>query len=228
MAARRRRTKTAKVPVQLLNADLAELAKLRKTKWAWDGSMYSKSKRSCGPDREGLKLYYSPLMKILHHCRNGFPCHRGLTDVFTWLEETYNVLGDVQPTVVADIYRIMCRHVVELARCKTDGGMYINDLTNLIVDEPDAALDDIPRDQDGFPIFESELETEIDASDGDVIDGDVTITAAVCRCSDCTGVLEIEADAEMQEFQDEVLDVDMPIYLHVDIPQEKMQCQLRT
>ena len=105
---------------------LKVFAMLKKLAWDWEFLEYGKSRRSQGPDREGLEYYFEVLQAVLKFAPKGFPSLALLKLVWTQLNEKHNVMAeevkakykqkgiDLWASDACDKLRVMCSHVVDL------------------------------------------------------------------------------------------------------------------
>ena len=129
---------------QQMEEDLKPLAKNKKPGFDWELSLYSKSRRSQGADREGLAFYAPLLLIILNLCPKGFPNLGTLKIVWKQLQSKYDIMDpmlrhiyeknvDVWASMCCDRVRLACSHIVSLKR---SGTQYVSDqvlaLLNLI------------------------------------------------------------------------------------------------
>ena len=110
---------------------LKVFAMLKKLAWDWDFLEYGKSRRSQGPDREGLEYYFEVLQAVLKFAPKGFPSLALLKLVWTQLNEKHNVMAeevkakykqkgiDSWASDACDKLRVMCSHVVDLKKSGT-------------------------------------------------------------------------------------------------------------
>ena len=99
-----------------------DLASRRKPGFEWDGSSYGASRGGI-PDRDGLVMHAAPLRELLAIAPTGFPSHPSLVATLTQLDEKYQGLlnttkrfHEKAASLGADQWRIMCKHVYELAK----------------------------------------------------------------------------------------------------------------
>ena len=92
----------------------------------WDGSHYTKKKRSDAPDVETLRLGEKVLMEMIMAAPNGYPFQPGCEDTWLRLHADYGILADdrvckedkpcslkLRATKAADRWRLQCSHLVK-------------------------------------------------------------------------------------------------------------------
>ena len=93
--------------------------------WNWDGKAYPKTKRSQGPNQEGLAIHSEVLYHILTLAPNGYPCPYRLRDLLVKLHIVYRIFDheksvdaalslESRAMLAADRWRIMCKHCLML------------------------------------------------------------------------------------------------------------------
>ena len=89
----------------------------------WDGSSYESLSRNRHPNVGSLEVHAEPLQHILAAAPTGLPRFKMLRVTFLALHADYDIFGDVEPrhlfkvaTESTDNWRIMARHVYELAK----------------------------------------------------------------------------------------------------------------
>jgi len=207
------RPKVIQVEEVALAARWRPLAQLKVIPFAWDGSMYAKPCRNQGVDREGLVAHSTALQPLLEFAPPGFPSHSSLKNVFLELNKDFKILDCPEKFAhkcaasAADIWRIMCKDVYDLAKGKSKNNKdELQKLVDIIAlglrtadhaaEAPAAEMARLKTREDVDQLFglddledgETDAMTD-DADVGDKLDADecdeVLITAEICNCPDC-------------------------------------------
>ena len=123
-----KRTPNDVVDVGGLCMALDDFAALKKPPFPdWEFAQYAKSRRSQGPDREGIALYKPLLAVIVRFAPRGFPGHVALRDVWLHMNRKHGIKeGDEDSAVwaskCADMVRLACKHLTDL---KASGTRYV-------------------------------------------------------------------------------------------------------
>ena len=170
---------------------LRQFARLKDCPFDWELASYSKTKRSQGPDREGL-VFYAPLLReILRFAPGCFPNFSLLREVFIMLDEEYKVM-DVglvsarKPRLdwaseAADAVRRAMKHLLEIKRSKTTFlAPVLIELIGLV--EDGAGRKHVVSDSDGVQPKARALAPQ--RSDASSVPS-VQFCGAFCKCSDC-------------------------------------------
>ena len=100
-----------------LYSSLAELAKLKASSFDWGIQRYAKSRRSQGPDREGLILYEEVLDIIIRHAPACLPGHVPLRDCWKKLHREHDIKDAPDKSVMqwandaAETLRLQLKHI---------------------------------------------------------------------------------------------------------------------
>lgn len=108
---------------------LAPFAVLKTPPFDWEVAGYGKTRRSQGPDRDGLEAYEQLLRVILRAAPSGHPSLGRLRSVWMWLHGKYGLMApDIQSKGVplcdwaaqaADTVRLMCKHLLDIKASRT-------------------------------------------------------------------------------------------------------------
>ena len=108
---------------------LAAFARRKDCPWDWEMGEYSKTKRSQGPDRDGLVRYAGLLKVVIQFDPYCFPSHVLLREVWSNLDAAWSIKCPLLKASgkstfdwsieCADVVRRACKHVVEIKRSKT-------------------------------------------------------------------------------------------------------------
>ena len=110
--------------VSMLCDLLEPYAKLKVAPFAdWECSLYAKSRRGQGPDRQGLETYHL-LLKCILNCPSARPSHVRLREAWLYLHKKHSImhkelqLMSKDPVAwadeVADRLKVMLRHLLDL------------------------------------------------------------------------------------------------------------------
>jgi hypothetical protein len=188
-------------PVALFEA-LKVFAMLKKLAWDWEFLNYAKSRRSQGPDREGLEYYFEVLQAVLKFAPGAFPSLALLRLTWAQLHDNFDVMADevkakykksgVQAwaTDAGDKMRIMCSHLVDL---KKSGSTFLSPKLQALV-----ALIKLPSEVELEPPGEIQVPKSTparilrrEASES------VEIIRISCQCEECLAKAPpIDADEE--------------------------------
>ena len=197
-----KRSRTRNDPIDLVNFcdGLAELAKLRTPGFDWDLRAYGKSRRSQGPDRDGLMYYERLLEQVLRFAPRGFPSHVQLREAWMWLQKEHHVMAcDVASSIeswadkAAETIRLMLKHLVDIRRSGTPYlspglaklvGMISDDSGSsaAVAPQPAPALAAPPPAPEPLPLADTGRR-QLVAHDS--TGSSVQFCGLKCRCSDC-------------------------------------------
>ena len=124
------RVHTSKFAINEAIDRFADLACRTDHVWSWDGTSYPKTKRSDGPNVEGLAMHNEPLKILLQLAPNGYPDPYRLRDLLMKMHSLFNIFaechteGYLSPSsraaLAADRWCTQCRHLIMLKRCGQD------------------------------------------------------------------------------------------------------------
>ena len=108
----------------------------------WELGDYGKSRRSQGPDREGLGYYAVLLAVVLLFAPHGYPSSTLLKIVWRELQHKYSIMSkeliqiygsklDAWTSLCAEKVRLACRHIVDLKRSQTT---YVSSEVRALID----------------------------------------------------------------------------------------------
>ena len=164
----------------------------------WNGASYSKQRRSQGPDREALIQHSNALEPLIEGAPNGFPRHRCLRDVLVHLNKIHKWVEDSKEygwaTDGADLWRVMCRHLVELSKTPLTAPAKLRKFF-VGMHGHDAEAED-----DDIVVRNAAGEIDFGVIVEDPADEQVTMTTAMCNCPDCRIPTIVEdSDADTSE-----------------------------
>jgi hypothetical protein len=126
---KRSRTQNDVLDCVELGKHLEPYAKLKTAPWDWEVAGYGKTRRSQGPDRQGLEAYEKLLQVIRLAAPTGHPPLYRLREVWVWLHKEHNIMAsDIQKRGMpvsdwasqsADNIRLMCKHLLDLRASRT-------------------------------------------------------------------------------------------------------------
>eukprot|EP00974_Lingulodinium_polyedra_P004143 389123-Lingulodinium_polyedra.AAC.1 len=122
------RTPNLPFDVAALCDSLAEHARLKDCPYDFELIRYSKTKRSLGPDREGM-IFYAPLLKkVLAACPTAFPPLAQLRSVWAYLDRKFSVRSQehqhedvvLWAEFCANNLRVCLRRMVDLKKSSSE------------------------------------------------------------------------------------------------------------
>ena len=125
MAQKQRRIRpcVGQFDVAKLIAGWDKLASQRAPGFKWDCSTYSALSRQSLPDFKGLSAHAPALKVVLELSPSGFPAYSLVRSAIYDLCRMYNIFDNCPPKLqfkyageAADAWKILCRHVYELAK----------------------------------------------------------------------------------------------------------------
>ena len=142
MSLKRARSKTEPFDANALATEWGDLAKLKDSGFNWLGEDYEKTKRSQGPDRQGLKVYAAPLAKLIRLAPSGFPRHVSLRNALKALDSKHKIKPNGSGSNWADTaafqWGVMAKHLVDEKRAckgKSTGFQEIDDILASMSDD---------------------------------------------------------------------------------------------
>ena len=88
------RVHTSKFAIDEAIDRFADLACRTDHAWSWDGTSYPKTKRSDGPNVEGLAMHNEPLKILLQLAPNGYPDPYRLRDLLMKMHSLFNIFAE--------------------------------------------------------------------------------------------------------------------------------------
>ena len=172
---------------KLINA-LEPFAASKKFALDWEFEAYNKSRRSQGPDREGLEHYSKLLGTILYIAPHGFPGHQQLKATWEQLQEDYKIMGkDVKAPIdkwssqCADKVRLCCKHIVDL---KKSDSPYMTPVLKSLVEQV---------------VVETTITPTRRLLGKQNSDESVMELGYICRCPKCQEAVDVSSDPEKSE-----------------------------
>ena len=220
------RSGTDKFSVTDMVEALTPLANMKKCPIDWELGRYTKTKRSQGPDRDGL-CFYSPLLsQILRFAPGCYPSVVLLREVFLILDNDMGIMSaelraanknrNDWAAESADAVRRALKHLLEIKRSQTP---FLVPMLKALVDRvhafpilggAEAVLVDSEKDVAPVPqapqlvpdlpppVVPPPAPRVLQSSVSDVSSGSVEICAAICGCATC------------KASRDEVVDLQSP------------------
>jgi len=184
---KRSRTQNDVLDCVELGKHLEPYAKLKTAPWDWEVARYGKTRRSQGPDRQGLEAYDKLLQVILLAAPTGHPPLYRLREVWVWLHKEHNIMAsDIQKRGMpvsdwasqsADNIRLMCKHLLDLRASRTTFlSPTLAALVGMIAEDKEPALpapETMPK---------KILQAQASAASS------VCFCGAKCQCPDCKEV----------------------------------------
>ena len=172
-------------------AQLQGFAVLKEPPFNWSISGYGKNRRSQGPDREGLALYRPLLRIILGLAPAGFPSMVSLRYVWTDLNRSHklkdnpDISEEAWANAAASAIRLMCKHIVDIARSSSP--LMHHGLRDLV------ALVDLPQSEASAPSSPPRAPRVLVPHDS--LGSSVQICGMLCQCEKCRKPIELDAES---------------------------------
>lgn len=216
MAAKKRaRTLTTNFDPADLYAEWKPLAELKQPGFSWAGDDYEKTRRSQGPDRDGLKLYAKPLAGLLKVAPSCYPRHLPLRDVLVLMQDKHMILDPkvlVKPGWAdkgADKWSIMMKHLLDESKLKKrTGHVEFDDLLDKVRELCARAKGSLMWQRCGGPLITlnpSEVSDVAKVPDPSEV-SDVEIVSFTCVCPECKkseGAQHVPSEAEDGDVESE-------------------------
>jgi len=191
--------------VNVMADALTSFARVKDCPFDWELASYSKTKRSQGPDREGLVMYAPLLRKVLSVAPGGFPSFSLLREALVLLDEKFDIMDPRLRAAKkvradwasdsADAVRRALRHVVEIKRWKSPFmAPAVGELVELVKDGAGrkSAMDGAPGElASPMPPPASSFGRQQRALSVHVSDESVQFCSALCKCPDCKPVPDL-------------------------------------
>jgi len=182
---------------QALQEALSEWARRKDCPFDWEFSMYSKKRRSQGPDREGI-LFYKPLvMVVVQFAPTCQPGHVQLRELWLNLLKKYKIMSpelsaqhkdvDQWASEAGDKLRLMLKHILAIKKAPRFVSGDLQEILDMVRDPatssssasaPPDQLVPLPQPSVGPPrALRAQVSNASSAS--------VKFCAAYCKCPDC-------------------------------------------
>ena len=200
--ARSPRTAYGVVDASALYSALEPFATLKNPRFDWSVQGCAKTRRSQGPDHDGLVAYRVLLRTVLEHAPSGFPPLVVLRQVLKELHRKHEIKPPPEPMSleawanrVGDTIRLMTKH---LRQVKEGGHSYVSvgleDLLSLI--DTSSASPPAPSSMPLPPVPESGARVLQRVSSAVSSAGSVLFCGAKCNCPECRSQVNVQSSQE--------------------------------